>query len=197
MNFSVFDPERYYKLRYFYPIMWAYAILYLLSGNIVAVSMITANDLFTQMQQASGLYHKLVLVCQPKMFVPNVLYQAASQTGARVLNVNLELSKLLLEMTQKQRRLQLDSALEQVIAGFVAHDTTVGEFVFLDHIDILFEPSLEINPLKFLQRASRSRVVAAVWHGALKDGLLTYAQPNHPAFRHYSTKDFRNYPEGS
>jgi hypothetical protein len=165
-------------------------VLYLLSGNIVAVSMITANDLLTQMRQASELYYRLVLVCQPRVFAPSVLYQAASQAGARVLNVNLELSKLLLEMTQRQRKLQLGSALEQAIAGFVARETTIGEFVFLDHIDILFEPSLESNPLALLQRASRSRVVAAVWYGALEDGVLTYAQPNHPAFRRYPTKDF-------
>ncbi len=152
--------------------------------------MITPTDLLTQMRQASELYYRLVVVCQSKMAEPSLLYRAASQTGARVLNVNLELSKLLLAMTQRQRKLQLGSALEQAIAGFAAHETTVGEFVFLDHIDILFEPSLESNPLALLQRASRSRVVVAVWHGTVEDGVLTYAQPNHPAFRRYPVKDF-------
>jgi hypothetical protein len=118
------------------------------------------------------------------------MYLTASQSGARVMNVNLELSKLLLSLTQKQRKLKLGSVLEQAIADFVAHDAPIGEFVFLDHLDILFEPALESNPLALLQRVSRSRVVVAVWHGIVEDGVLTYAQPNHPAFRRNPATDF-------
>lgn len=157
--------------------------------------MISSTDLLVQMKQASEIYYRLILlVCPEQMRKIDVLYQIAVLTGSKIMNVNLELSCSLLEMTHRQRKIQFGQSFEKAITSFVASRKEFGDFVLLNHIDILFEPALESNPLSLLQRASRGRVVVAVWKGNLEDGMLTYGQPDHPAFRRYPTKDFLTIP---
>ena len=47
---------------------------------------------------------------------------------------------------------------------------------------ILFDASLEVEPLRLLQVSSRNRTVIASWNGSFQDGTLTYAEPGHPEF---------------
>ncbi|MDL1899490.1 BREX-3 system P-loop-containing protein BrxF [Anaerolineae bacterium CFX9] len=157
--------------------------------------MISPGDLLVQMKQASELYHKLVLlICPERVQRVDSLHQVAILTSSTIMNVNLELASSLLEITHRQRKAQLSQTFEKAMTSFVASREEFGEFILLDHIDILFEPVLEINPLSFLQQASRGRVVVAVWKGNLEDGMLTYGQPDHPAFRRYAAKDFLSTP---
>lgn len=157
--------------------------------------MISPDDLLVQMKQASELYEKLVvLICPDRVQRVDILHQLAMLTNAKVMNVNLELASSLLEITHRQRKAQLSKTFEKAMTSFVASGEEFGEFILLDHIDILFEPVLEINPLSFLRQASRGRVVVTIWKGNLEDGMLTYGQPDHPAFRRYAAKDFLSIP---
>jgi len=54
--------------------------------------------------------------------------------------------------------------------------------VLLDNLEILFDTSLEVEPLRLLQVSSRNRTVVASWNGRFRDGTLTYAEPGHPEF---------------
>jgi hypothetical protein len=156
---------------------------------------ISSDDLFERMKQASELYYRLIVLVVPsKHRKIEILEQTASLTGTKVMNVNLEIARELLEFTQRQRKLQLGQVFEKMIAGFVTSNEVFGDFALLHNIDILFEPSLESNPISLLQRASRGRVVVAVWKGNLEDDTLTYGQPDHPAFRRYPVTDFFTIP---
>ena len=59
---------------------------------------------------------------------------------------------------------------------------TPGDVVFLDNLEILFDTSLEIDPLRLLRFTSRNRTIVASWNGTFQDGSLTYAEPGHPEF---------------
>lgn len=58
--------------------------------------------------------------------------------------------------------------------------------LMLDNLEVLFEPSLKINPLDLIKRLAHSRRVVAVWPGEMRDDRLVYASMGHPEYRDYS-----------
>lgn len=132
---------------------------------------------------ADVLYHRLLLlVGETGTGKTKVLQDAAEEFGASVINVNLELSGKLLELTAKQRPLRLPGILDQIVSK--AQTPLV-----LDNIEILFEKDLRQDPLRLLQGISRNRAVVASWNGTMNSGRLCYAESGHPEYRSYDSVD--------
>lgn len=127
--------------------------------------------------QAASQYYRLVIVAG----VPGSGKTAMTQTlssahGYPIINVNLELSKRLLDLSRVQRSRQAEKLLKEVIAG------VTGVVVILDNIELLFDTALELEPLRLLQGASRNRTIVATWNGSFNNKTLVYAEPGHPEF---------------
>lgn len=135
------------------------------------------------------MYYRLVLIVAASgAGKTRVLQKVADQTGYARVNVNLELSRRLLDFTERQRALSVDRLMGEIVDG------TSGDTVLLDNIEILFDTALRQNPLLCLQRLSRNRTVVAAWNGTVTtDGsgpaALTYATPDHPEHRRYPAAD--------
>jgi hypothetical protein len=135
-------------------------------------------------QQASNQYFRVVILAGlPGSGKTAVLRSIGQQLGCEVVNVNLELSKRMLELTRAQRSRQLERLLKDMIAAATC------DVVLLDNLEILFDPALEVDPLRLLQVSSRNRTVVASWSGSYVDGTLTYAEPGHPEFVQYKRVD--------
>jgi len=128
-------------------------------------------------EQAASQYFRLVVLAgAPGSGKTAVLQFVAQKLGCPLVNVNLELSKRMLELTRMQRSRQVERLLKEVIAA------VPGDVVLLDNLEILFDTGLEVEPLRLLQVSSRNRTVVASWSGSFRDGTLTYAEPGHPEF---------------
>lgn len=68
----------------------------------------------------------------------------------------------------------------------IASHASSQDLLLLDNIEILFEPSLQIDPLDILRKLAHSRRVVAVWPGELRGERLVYADMSHPEHRDYS-----------
>lgn len=133
---------------------------------------------------AISLYHHLVLVVAPMgAGKSSALEFVSEQSGCRVVNLSLELSERMLDLTQRQRTLQLPRLLDGLI------DRSPESVVLLDNIELLFEPSLMQDPLRLLQGASRQKTLVAAWGGTIIDGWLTYAAQGHPEYKKYPIED--------
>ena len=132
----------------------------------------------------SDLYNRLMLVVGPSGCGKSAVLRAVGKAeGAPVLPVGAEVSQRLLDLTERQRVLQLPTILEEAVAALPP------EMTLLDNTEILFSPVLKQDPLRLLQRISRNRTVIASWLGSVSGGNLTYAAPDHPEFRRYPTED--------
>ena len=132
---------------------------------------------------AKALYHRLILVAAPSgAGKTEALRGVAERTGARLVNLNLELSRRMLDLTGRERALRMPDLFDEV----VGRDEPL---VLLDNIEILFDVSFEQDPLRLLQGVSRNRTIVAAWNGTLENGYLTYAAPEHPEHRRYSRDD--------
>jgi len=151
------------------------------------------DQVMQQLEQAVGLYYRLILVVAPRGAGKTVaLQEVAARTGALVMNVNLALSQRMLELTERQRSLRVPRLLEE-IAG-----QTDREIVVLDNLEILFDVALKLDPLRLLQGLARHRTVVAAWNGSIEGDYMTYAVPGHPEYRRYPVRDFLvARPEGS
>jgi Cdc6-like AAA superfamily ATPase len=127
--------------------------------------------------QAATQYFRLVILAgTPGSGKTAALQSVAQKLGCQLVNVNLELSKRMLELTRTQRSRQVERLLKEVIAA------VPGNVVLLDNLEILFDTGLEVEPLRLLQVSSRNRTIVASWNGSFRDGTLTYAEPGHPEF---------------
>jgi len=144
-----------------------------------------ADRLIRKIDQAADLYHRLViLVARAGAGKTAALRTVHERTAAPLVNVNLELSQQLLDLTSRQRSLQLPLLLANIAAASAA------EVTLLDNIEILFDITLKQDPLRLLQGISRNRTVVAAWSGCIEGDHLVYAAPGHTEYRRYPLQDY-------
>ena len=132
---------------------------------------------------SGGTYHKLILlVGESGSGKTKALNDLSIEIGVEIINLNLLLSKQLLEMTPKQRSLQLANIIEDTIRG-------EGDTVILDNIELLFDNSLKQDPLRLLQMISRNKTIISSWCGKQDRSKLLYAETGHPEYRAYDITD--------
>jgi hypothetical protein len=61
-------------------------------------------------------------------------------------------------------------------------DLSPGPVLCTD-IDLLFEPSLSLNPLRLFKDAGRITRLIVAWPGTYRDDVLSYAVPDHAHYR--------------
>ncbi len=180
-----------------------------------------ADRVIRKIDQATDLYYRLViLVASAGSGKTAALRDVHERTGAPLINVNLELSLRMLDLTELQRAVQLPRLLAEIAdasnAGLPALQNKAAQkasVVLLDNIELLFDVSLKQDPLRLLQGLSRNTTVVAAWSGEIRvegQGLgtesptpddsslitqssslyLVYATPDHPEFRRYPIRDF-------
>lgn len=132
---------------------------------------------------AEGRYYRLVLLVGATGSGKSaVLLSIAEELGISVINVNLSLSRKLLELTAKQRSLRLPSILDCMVENSTS-------LLVMDNLEILFDESLKQDPLRLLQGISRNRTVIASWNGIYTEGRLLYAELGHHEYRSYDSVD--------
>ena len=139
-----------------------------------------SGDIVRAAEKAQELYHRLILVVAASgTGKTGAVKQAAESRGWAYLNVNLELSKRMLDLTGRQRSLQASSVLRDLVKD------VGGETVVLDNNEILFDLALQLDPLRVLKDLSRTKTIVATWNGQIDKSGLKYAEPDHPEYQHY------------
>jgi len=135
--------------------------------------------------QAKDLYHRLLIVVAPSGGGKTIaINEVQKRTGAPTINVNLEMSRQMLDLSERQRSLQLPRLLQEII------NSAEGELILLDNIELLFDSALKQDPVKLLQSVSRNKTVVVAWTGSTVDGSLLYAKPGHPEYQKYPIADY-------
>ena len=144
-----------------------------------------ADQIIRKITQAVELYHRLVVVvARAGAGKTTALRDVRDRSGAPLVNVNLELSRRMLELTERQRALRLPRLLREIVCN-------VGEeMILLDNVEIIFDVGLKQDPLRLLQGLSRNKTVVVAWNGAVVEEFLTYASPAHAEYRRYPARDF-------
>ncbi|WP_420239633.1 BREX-3 system P-loop-containing protein BrxF [Telmatobacter bradus] len=144
-----------------------------------------ADTIIQRVVDAAELYHRLVLLVGPSGTGKTAaLQEVHGRIAAPLININLELSRRMLDYGERQRALQTPRLLAEIV------DQSPGDVTLLDNIEILFDISLKQDPLRLLQGVSRNKTVVAAFSGTISGSQMFYATPGHPEYRQYSLRDF-------
>lgn len=144
-----------------------------------------ADRVLRRIGQAAELYYRLVMLVAPAGAGKTAALQDVHErTAAPLVNVNLELSRRMLDLTERQRALQLPRLLAEIVGASAA------DVVLLDNVDVLFDVSLKQDPLRLLQGLSRNKTVVAAWSGSIEGEHMVYATPDHAEYKRYPLRDF-------
>lgn len=124
-----------------------------------------------------GAYHKLTIIAGPTgAGKTRLLNQLAAELQLPSINLSLLLSQRLLSQTRRQRALKAEEVATEVV------DEHLQSGLCLDDTELLFDSTLWLNPLTFLQNISRNRLIVASWNGPIAGGELRFAYDGHPDF---------------
>lgn len=142
-----------------------------------------SSQISSKIQEIQELYHRLLLlVGSASCGKTRVLHEIQQESLAPLVNINLELSRQMLEIPEAKRSYFLPRLLKDLFPREY-------DLILLDNTEILFDTSLKQDPLRLLQILSRSRAIVAAWNGNIEGEYLTYAAAEHPEYRRYSARD--------
>lgn len=124
-------------------------------------------------------YHRLVLLVGPLgSGKSRLLRTTAAEESWPIVNVGVELAQILVPIPPLRRSLEAQGAVSNLVA---AHRS---DTIALDNIEILFDPSLRLQPFELLKQLSRSKTIVAAWPGCA-GAELTYAEPGRRDYAAY------------
>lgn len=110
-----------------------------------------------------------------------LLRQLGIKLNIKLINVGLELGRRLAATPNTKRAVFAAELLREF-----ANKEHAEDLLLLDNLELLFAPSLQINPLELLKRLAHAKRLVAVWPGELRGTHLVYADMSHPEHRDYS-----------
>nr|ADY58759.1 hypothetical protein Plabr_1143 [Rubinisphaera brasiliensis DSM 5305] len=153
-----------------------------------AATKTTLSDAIAQVQRS---FHRLVLVVGPtRSGKTPLLREVAEEQSCPILNVNLEFSQRMLDLPRTRRAMKAGTIFKELVAE------NRGDLLILDNLEVLFDPILQLDPLRLLKSVSRNQSLVASWNGAWQNGALNYAEPDHPEYRLYRNVDVMVVPVG-
>jgi hypothetical protein len=152
--------------------------------KIIVVSEETLGRLDRLVDAIGSLNCKLVLVIGPPNAAKSVLLAAlAKRHQTSVLSVGAALGRALLSVPVSRRHLQAPDLLREL-----SDNAAASGLILLDDIELLFDRTLQLNPLDLLKRHAHARRVVAAWPGELQDSRLSYASMGHPEYQDYGAE---------
>lgn len=130
-------------------------------------------------REAASLQNRFVLVTGEANGRLSALQKLASTNGCEILNLGLEFSRRLSGVPKRQRQLQAAGILREL-----GNESSRG-LLILNQVEVLFDRSLQLDPLDLMKRQSHGRTVVASWPGIHRDGRLIYADTGHPEHQDY------------
>ncbi|MBT4668296.1 MAG: BREX-3 system P-loop-containing protein BrxF [Candidatus Ruthia sp.] len=99
------------------------------------------------------------------------------------INLNKMVSSQLVDVPSKEY--------SRVVPGIIEHMLTGinKSIVLIEGIEILFDRSLAIDPVRLLRKCSLNKKLIVLWPGRQAATGLIYAVPNHPEYRTYKKSD--------
>ena len=110
-----------------------------------------------------------------------LLRALARRLNTAPLNVGMKLGRRLAATAVSDRGFSTNESLREIVDD-VRNDVPL----LLDNLEVLFDPSLKINPFNVIKLLAHSRLVIATWPGELRNDRLMYAGMGHPEHRNYT-----------
>jgi hypothetical protein len=124
-----------------------------------------------------------LLLVHPYIQILEKLSTEIQESGVSHLNISKELSTSLMTVSSSERSRFSQKWLIDTIAIFQNGP------VLCTCPDLLFDPSLKIDPLSLIRQVARIKQLIVLWPGEYSTNTLSYAVPEHHHFRTWKVTD--------
>jgi len=131
----------------------------------------------------SQSYDCMILV-HPQIQMLDELSDKLQSRGIAHFNISQKLSSALITLSTTERGRFAEKWLKDTLGGLYKNP------ILCTHPDLLFHPSLEIDPFTLFCQAARFRQMIVLWPGEYSIHTLSYAVPEHHHYRIWKISDF-------
>jgi len=143
----------------------------------------TVHHILEKLESVNRQFYRLLLIAgTSEKSRENIAELLSIKIPAPIVNINLEVSRLLLELPEKQRPLHVPNILDAIIKSKPQHT-----FIF-KNIELLFNATLKTDPLQLFKHIARNKTLIVAWNGYSDGEFLIYAAPGHPDYKKYPDK---------
>lgn len=128
------------------------------------------NAISKSSPMARQTFYRLVIDC-------------SDETSAEVHSLNKVLAEELLKLRPRQRSLQMEKCLLNVLEG-------LPENPVVKDVDVLFNPSYTVDVLLVLISAYKRRPFRLVWSGTYREGKLIYSEEGYSDYKTFQISDY-------
>lgn len=130
-----------------------------------------------ELEQIHLRRHQLIIICGENRI--KVIRAVSQELNIPCVNVNLILSEELLEIAIGRRSRKVTQLIDKIVSDG-------GDVLCFNHIELLFHPQLQQDPMTIFENISRNKIVIIAWNGKFANGTLTYAKAGHQEYRLYN-----------
>lgn len=167
------------------------------SGKIYSVCLFPTNvNYVNNIQNKSELLNGVVLVMgvviskrefdmldRGSLLKPLVYCFKDDDLEARAVSLNVSVAEKLLLVNVKRRAMRMEQCIRQVI-------DKLPDNTLIKDIDVLFNPTYEVDVLKLLTSLYRVKPFDILWPGRCKDGKLIYAEEGFSDYKVFVIKNY-------
>ena len=130
---------------------------------------------FTQ-QLGQTQYQNLIIILNPENDTKRISKLEKSIPNLKIIDMGKLLAKKILDGASP-------TDIEKILDDFM--DNEESEFFLITNSGILFDVSLNLDPLRLFKKLSVTRKLIVLWHGKTNNNQLTYAQRDHSEYNEY------------
>ena len=112
-----------------------------------------------------------------------LMIDASEVQDADAYSLNKALAEELLKLRPRQRSLQMEKCLVEVLKR-------LPENAVVKDIDVLFNPEYTVDVLKVLISAYKQRPFRLIWSGTYAGGKLIYSEEGNSDYKTYDVSDY-------
>lgn len=101
-----------------------------------------------------------------------------------VINLGKELADKLRKLEVGERKFKLVDEMDKLISK------RENDTIILDNLDLLFNPSYEIDILKYFGKKALNKNIIVIWSGKYEANRLIYAEEGYSDYKSYNIKDY-------
>lgn len=121
--------------------------------------------------------HSLIILVGNQTEKTALIKKLEQLDSLNTVSLNYHLSKILSDISKNE----LPDPVELIEKLLLKSQTTI----FFNYNNILFDSSLQWNPLDIFKKLSRDRTIVVFWDGQLGNRSLKYAQTGHKEFSEF------------
>lgn len=115
-----------------------------------------------------------VILCSPNQRILKKIEDA----GYIELKLNKKLAESLVKFPIEDRSANVTQEVQKILSD-------ANGYIFLKDYEMLFDPSYELDVIRFICDISKFLRIVVMWCGTCSNGVLEYAEPGYPDYQRF------------